>query len=184
MGHLVAVDLETSGLDPEVHEIIEVGLVYMQHVDDIEIVQEVEFSLPFDVKQANPEALQINGWSPSSPNHRAFPEFLSTDEACKFLAELLDDAHLIGKNPGSFDSLFLKEFFKRHTGWKYGVKPMWHHRMVDVGTLTMGRFRLEDPPNTETVERATGIKIPEGQRHTALADAKWAWDVFHYLVKS
>lgn len=176
MGHLVAVDLETSGLDPNVHEIIEVGLVWQgTHKDRL---FQREFTLEFDESKADPAALEINGWG-----KREFGPTVDEKWAVEFLAELLDDAHLVGKNPASFDAQFLRAFFKKH-GWTFGDKPMWHHRMVDIGNVVMGRFRLLEPPNTAAVEDITGIRIPENKRHSALADARWAWDVLHYLAKS
>lgn len=174
MGHLVAVDLETSGLDPEVHEIIEVGMVFWVNVQNSKLryIKPVTFSLEFNEKKADPKALEVNGWGV-----REFPKPFSKLEAAVVLSEVLDDAHMIIKNP-VFDASFLKQWFK-NTGYN---QPKWHHRMVDIGSLVQGRFRLRDPMNTEAVVQTTGIELPD--RHTALADAKWNWDVFHYIMKS
>lgn len=179
MGHLVAVDLETSGLNPFVHEIIEVGLVWKAPPDaPIDYLRRMEFVLSFDESKADPKALEVNGWG-----KREFGPVVDRGWALEFLAELLDDAHLVGKNPGNFDAQFLRSFFIRE-GWAWGEKPTWHHRMIDVGTLVQGRFRLPDPPDTASVEELTNVRIPENKRHSALADAQWAWDVYEWVVKS
>lgn len=170
MGHRVAVDLETSGLDPNVHEIIEVGLVWQVHKE----VRTMEFALQFDEERADPAALEVNGWG-----KREFAPTVDKRWARDFLMELLNDAHIVGKNP-IFDLAFLEKFLHQKSGWK---KP-WHHRTVDVGALCMGRFRLLDPPDTGVVESLTGVRIPENKRHSALADAQWAWDVLHWVAKS
>lgn len=171
MGHLVAVDLETSGLDPAIHEIIEVGVVWRMpgRLD----TATMEFALQFDESRADPKALEVNGWG-----KREFGPTVDKQWAREFLMELLDDAHVVGKNP-IFDLSFLQRFLLLKTG----EKP-WHHRTVDIGAVCMGRFRLLDPPNTEAVESLTGIRIPENKRHSALADAQWAWDVLHWIAKS
>lgn len=177
MGHLVAVDLETSGLDPTYHEIIEVGVVWEMpgrlgregHVATHELV------LQFDESKADPKALEVNGWG-----KREFGPTVDPQWARGFLEELLNDAHVVGKNP-NFDLAFLEQFL-REPGVKW-EKP-WHHRAVDIGAVCMGRFRLLDPPNTEAVESLTGIRIPENKRHSALADAQWAWDVLQWVAKS
>lgn len=177
MGHLVAIDLETSGLDPQVHEIIEVGLVFETMYPDPLVpeprITEMAFSVPFDLDKADRKALEINGYL----NGRKFAEPWSKLEAASYLSLKLLDAHLLGKNPGSFDSRFLESFFRRNG---YDV-PKWHHRMVDVGSVAMGRFHCRTPMSTDDIEKATGIKVKD--RHSALGDAKWAWDVFEYLTK-
>lgn len=170
MGHLVAVDLETSGLDPNVHEIIEVGLVWVKEYEDRQLIQQMEMVLPFDESRADPKALEINGWG-----KREFGPTVDPAWARDFMVGVLSDAHLVGKNPASFDARFLERFLNN---------APWHHRMVDVGAVCMGRFRLLEPPKTAEVEELTGIRIPENKRHSALADARWAWDVLHWVARS
>jgi oligoribonuclease (3'-5' exoribonuclease) len=167
VGHLVAVDLETSGLDPTYHEIIEVGVVWGMpgHLGrEGSVTARNEFTLEFDESKASPKALEVNGWG-----KREFGSTVDKQWAREFLMELLNDAHVVGKNP-IFDLAFLEQFL-REPGVEW-EKP-WHHRTVDVGALCMGRFRLLDPPNTAAVESLTGIRIPENKRHSALDPVPW-----------
>lgn len=165
MGRLVSVDLETSGLDSSKHEVIEVGLVFEKDQQ----VETVEFSLPFDIRRADPRALEINGWG-----KRVFPDNMDRARAVGYLQIVLNDAHILGKNP-CFDAGFLTELFRQ-----YGARPVWHHRLVDVGSVAMGAYRQREVPNTERVEELTGMPL-EG-RHGALNDAKWVWDTFHLMT--
>src|SRR4051812_29456915 len=89
----VAVDLETSGLNPQVDDIIEGGLGVEWAVNDPN-PQSATFSLQFDEERAQPEALAVNGWG-----KRHFPPQASYAHAAEVLAEALNDAHLVGKNP-------------------------------------------------------------------------------------
>lgn len=173
MRRFIAVDLETSGLDPERHEIIEVGVVGQGRV--LESLRE-EFSLPFDEQRADPRALEINGYG-----YREFAPEASPAYVAGWLSWALYDAHIVGKNP-SFDAGFLKALLERH-----GRKPTWHHRLVDVGALAWGHYNARhpdnpwpQPPNVDKVADLLGI--PNEGLHTALGDAEWAWRVFRHVV--
>ena len=161
MRPFVAVDIETTGLDPNKHEVIEVGLVSEQGHET--------FSLEFNPELADPKALEVNGWG-----QRSFPECYEVVYAQDVLNDWLTGVHLVGKNP-QFDAAFLE---------RYLGKAVWHHRLVDVGSMAWGWYLSdgnvwEQPPNVAKV--AEMVNIPIRNQHTALDDAKWAWDVFHYI---
>jgi Exonuclease len=178
MRPLVAVDLETTGLDPFYHDIIEVGVV--------SLAGELTFSLPFDLGKADHEALEVNGWG-----KRPFPEQQSTAWAVGMLADVLDDAHIIGKNP-QFDAAFLEALFRRR-----GMKPTWHHRLVDIGAMAWGWHSawasatiggpptlVHQPPDVEQVSEMLVIPrevTPDGY-HTALDDARWAFRALQTML--
>lgn len=186
MTRFVAVDLETSGLDPYEHEIIEVGLVIEKPrlggaMHDSLLIEEFTFSLPFDEARASEKALEINGWG-----KREFPKLWGPARAIGFLQEALRGVHLVGKNP-HFDAEFLRHLFHR-----WGEKPSWHHRLVDVGSLAWGVDQqscrstgfegTNAPPTTEGVEFILGVHRKPDERHTALGDARWAYRAFRSVV--
>jgi DNA polymerase III epsilon subunit-like protein len=181
-----AVDLETSGLDPAKHEIIEVGVVLELPrlggaLYDSIVVEQHTFSLPFDVARADAKALELNGWGT-----RPFPPERDPAWAAGFMSAVLADKYIVGKNP-QFDVGFLAALLAR-----YGLKPTWHHRLVDVGMLAWGYSSgvetycmgqvWPQPPNSEKVAELVNVDWPENERHTALADAQWAYDVFRMVV--
>jgi DNA polymerase III alpha subunit (gram-positive type) len=172
----VAVDVETSGLDPMRHDIMEFALVKWT-VDDGP--KTMEGSLAFDADLADPGALEVNGFG-----KREFAPAVLPQTAAMFIAGGTEDCHLVGKNP-TFDATFLKRLLER-----YGMTPGWHHRLVDVGALAWGwwqgqiqegwdRPEWSQPPNTDEVAEMVGIERPtvDGY-HTATLDAEWAWQVF------
>lgn len=161
---LAFVDLETSGLDPLTHEIIEAAVVV--EVDG-EVVAEFECSLPFDEQRANPKALEINGWG-----QRPFPPQMKPSKAVARIASLTDGAFFVGNCPW-FDDAFLKALFRAHD-----VTPSWHYHLVDVENLIAGMLGLAPPWNSETVSAAVGIPVPADQ-HGAMPDVRWSRDLYH-----
>lgn len=174
MRKFVAVDVETSGLNPEVYELIEVGLVIPDR-------GEFEFSVPFDESRASLKALEVNGWGKRQFAPQVDPVYL-----CGFLQSVLNDVHLVGKNP-SFDAGFLWAFIRKHSPFP-ADSPPWHHRLVDVGCLAWGWDCSREippwsqPPNVSKVAEMMDIPLPSDEAHTALGDARWACKVFSRIM--
>lgn len=64
MRDLVVIDTETSGLDPNVHEVIELAAVRL-HPTTLEVKAEhCEKVVPQNIEKAEPKALQVNGYTP------------------------------------------------------------------------------------------------------------------------
>jgi DNA polymerase III alpha subunit (gram-positive type) len=164
MTRLAFVDLETSGLEPLTHEIIEAAVLL--DVDG-EIVAEFECSLPFDVQRANPNALEINGWGA-----RPFPPQVKPSKAVARIASLTDGAFFVGNCPW-FDDAFLKALFRQHD-----VVPSWHYHLVDVENLIAGKLGLIPPWDSKRVSEGVGIAVPVDQ-HGAMPDARWSRDLYY-----
>jgi len=186
----VAVDLETTGVDPKQDYIIEVGLA--GEAPDGHYF-ESEFSLPFPEEAMSEGAAAVNGWG-----KRLFPRLMENGPAIDYLATMLDDVYIVGKNP-SFDEAFLRLFLcgDLRSRWSgYSPKWPWHHRLVDVGCLAWGACNalemqvikkdknpLSHPPNVEQVETMVGsMRSKVGEYHTALLDARWAYGIFRSIV--
>jgi oligoribonuclease (3'-5' exoribonuclease) len=185
MRRLVAVDIETSGLEVVTHQVLEIGCAWTNEDDTMQVYA---CSLPFSKMSFNgvpnwtQEALEVNGWG-----KREFAPQVSPCQAVSTLRRLLDDAHIVGKSP-QFDEKFLRVLFEREH-----IMPPWHHRLVDVGPLAWGWYNTERvrlggpswdlPPSVSKVEEWTGIKRETvGGYHTALNDAVWAYRVFRSIV--
>lgn len=178
-----AVDVETSGLDPEQHQLIEVGMV----IETSTGIEEMSFTLDFEYEMADPKALEVNGWG-----NREFGPTVDPSWAAGFIFDNTKGRHLVGKNP-HFDAAFLAHFLLGG-----GIEPGWHHRLVDVGALAWGYYQANcrvnmrgnwpQPPNVEKVEELVGINrqtvVGEDGKdyHSALNDARWAYEVFREVV--
>lgn len=162
----IVVDIETSGLDPLVHEVIEIGMV--SHMGE-----EWECSLPFDLNKASPKALEVNGWGT-----REFAPLVQPMEAINMLHKLFyNTGVLIVASPAHFDVGFLGALCSNHT-----FQPPWGHRsVIDLKSFACARLGvLTDLKNSE-IARLFDIPEPE-DKHTALADARWTARLFRAVL--
>lgn len=164
MTKLAFLDTETTGLDPDQHEVWEVGLI-LRDEDGSE--RERVWQLPVDRGRADAMALKIGRWYerrwpwPSyygiiDPEQEAENEQRETaavlgegpfvvprrrmDEWAATFAEMLDGAHLVGAVI-SFDEERLRRLLRRHHAC-----PTWHYHLIDVEALAAGWLggRYED----------------------------------------
>ena len=145
---LVFLDTETTGLDPERHEVWEIAYA----VDDGPIESAV---VPHTLSHPDPKALKLNGYldrGDVEPDW-AFEELLRAS---------LKGATLVGANP-VFDATFLR------TRWQ---SAPWRHRLWDVEAYAAGVLGLDVLMGLAGVAlalRHLGHEIPEPD-HTAAGD--------------
>ncbi len=165
-------DVETTGLDSSINEIIQLACII--EVDGI-VKERKEWKVrPNDFNNINPEALQVTGFT--IEQLKLFPEskfvFL---EFIKFLDKYIDkfdrsDKFSIGAYNGKFDCDFLQNFFKKHNHKYYG--SYFNYKLIDP--LAIVRWleynqKLTGLENNklETLARHFDIKI---DAHDALSD--------------
>lgn len=148
---LVFIDTETTGLNPFIHDLIEVAWA----VDEGPITTVI---LPHTLTNADPKALQINGYFARGLD--ADPGFYK--DPMRALIRDLQDATLVGSNP-SFDAAFLHK--------KLGV-AVWKYRLIDVAQGAMWIFGWDEPKGLFDVAKSLrdlGHDIPDPD-HTAAGD--------------
>lgn len=154
------VDIETSGLDPYRHEVIEVGVVSAAHG---ERVDELEFSLPFDESRAEPRALEINGWG-----RRPFAARVSVADGLDALDATFQKGDLFCAWHAHFDEAFLAELYRKNDR-----RAPWSHRaVVDLPSLIMGRLGVITAGSTKDLMAQLRLADDFEGRHTALVDAE------------
>lgn len=168
---VVFVDTETTGLDPDRHEIWEVAAIWRADSNDRWI--ERVWQLPVDLGRADSKSLELNNY-----HERARPTF--SDALALFandFASITRGKHLVGAVI-SFDEERLRKLLRAN-----GACPEWHYHLIDVEALVAGKLGIRPPWNSEELAEKVGVKPPEGaERHTALADARWAKAMYEAVM--
>jgi DNA polymerase-3 subunit epsilon len=162
---LAFVDVETTGLDPRIHQPYELCVWR----EDLE--QPVTFELPHDLVHADRFGLRVGGyWD------RGFAPWSSENARGRILRkilELLQGATLVGSSP-QFDAAMLSGFI--------GCE-VWDHRLVDVAQGGMWVFGWDRPrglASTCEALREQGYTIPAPD-HTAEGDVRATRAVYEAL---
>jgi DNA polymerase III epsilon subunit-like protein len=177
MGGVVFVDTETTGLDPDRHEIWEVALI----VDGREYV----WQLPVDLGRADARALEVGRY-----HERTDPRTWTPPSAvAEFFARLTRGRHLVGAVV-SFDEERLRRLLRAH-----GACPEWHYHLIDVEALAVGYLHGYEhgrddslpveiglPWDSEALSREVGVNPDLFDRHTALGDARWAKAIYEAVI--
>ena len=168
---LLFVDCETTGLDPEQHEIWEIAWASLDGPVERRFVKEV------DVSRADGTALRIGGFYPRwSVGSREVGARYGAGVAHEFVRASAN-RHLVGAVP-SFDAAFLTRLLRKH-----GLVPVWHYHLVDVEALAAGKMGMQPPWNSEELSRAVGVEPGGFERHTARGDVLWARAIYRAVFR-
>ena len=146
---LVYLDTETTGLDPDRHEVWELAYA----VDDGSIRSGV---VAHSLRHADPKALSMNGYGERG-DRLSFN--LTIEAECR---SALDGATLVAANP-AFDAAFLRA--------RWGVTP-WRYRLLDVEAYAMGALGFPEPKGLKDVAdalRSRGYEVHHPD-HSAAGD--------------
>lgn len=171
MRDLVFLDVETTGLDPEVHEMFEVGLTKTDVKGEI-LGSLYYWIVPQHLQTASPQALALNGYYRRKMTEPCEGRVHGAvrQEVAEEIVIFTEGVHLVGCNPG-FDASFVRAFLlaEQHV-------PLWHHRMIDLESLAIG---IEPDVShgvpmglSELAETFNKSEIPEEDRHTAKGDVE------------
>lgn len=198
---IISLDTETTGLDPERHEVWEVGLVSLKTND------EWLFQFPVQkLREADPGALRINRYFKrcevaagsdaviaegpgcpvqASPGVGAWvtdgspapvlgaPEAMTPRDAAFHIAHITTNVTLLGCNV-AWDAQMLANLLRF-----YDQAPAWKHRFLELGSFAAGQLNRNEPLSTQTL---AGLYGPPDEAHTALGDARWNVDVYRNLI--
>lgn len=161
------VDIETTGLDPDRHEILEVAVVRVDPDALIVLEEKSVLVQPERLSDADPEALAVCGYS-ASVWSRALP----LKWALRAIAPLLDGALIAGHNVG-FDWSFLEAGFRRA---ELPLPRVDYHRLDTASLAWLLKANDEvDSVSLDAVCAYFGIDRP--RPHRALQDARCAHQV-------
>lgn len=173
------IDTETTGLDPVKHRIWEIAIILPDGPEAGEHCWQVRVPPGYDVDQ-----WVLDNTRFSQDYNRDTAETV-TETVLRF-TELLNGRHLVGAVP-SFDEErmrgMLVDFF-----YPQPIHLPWHYHLIDVEALAVGWLAargetVELPWDSDELSRLVGVIPPEGDdRHTALADARWAKAIYDRIV--
>lgn len=175
--NLAFVDIETTGFDPDTHEIIEIGVVLVKQIGDagkkFEILEEIELKIkPERIQDADPQALKVNGYDPSQ---WVFANTLK--EAMTIFASKTENAIFTAHNL-TFDYSFIDHAFK-----KTEVENKMFYPKLD--TISVAYAKLHNNPQVDKFrlqKLCEYFGIQNERAHTALADAKATFLVYEKLM--
>lgn len=182
MTGLCFVDCETTGLDPDRHEVWEVAIIRAHHNDDgsgLVIEDEWQAFLPVDLTRADPNALRIGRYYqryPFPPSSGLADGVWPVENVAREVAYLTGGRHLVGAVP-SFDAAFLSRLLVAN-----GYQAAWHYHLVDVEALAAGRLMQPPPWNSDELTGRLGVTVDRDDRHTAMGDARWALRTYEAVM--
>jgi DNA polymerase-3 subunit epsilon len=172
--NIAITDLETTGFDPEFHEIIEIGLVVV-HPDTLAVIDEFECKVkPEKIETADFEALKVNGYDPQE-----WKDAMSLYEALGEYQKKVVGAVFMA-HPAVFDRSFLNAAFK-----KTGLSNPLHFHSLDL--FSMAWPLLKSDPKVSSISLRSlcqrfGLE-PEVTPHRAINGARIAHQIFLKLMQ-
>lgn len=179
--NLAFIDTETTGTNPNKHEIIELALIIARQIPregkgpKIEIIAEYEWKIkPERIEDAEEDALRINGynevdWMFALSLKSVMEDFSKKTEGCIFVSHNL-----------TFDFNFIDKAFE-----KTGVENNMHYGKLD--TISIAFARLYDATQADKFSLkflCELLKIQNQKAHTALADTRALVEVYKKLMNA
>lgn len=192
-------DLESTGLNPLVNEVWEVGLI-LRDAEGHD--SEHLWQLPVDLAKADARALSVGKfyerrwpdpeWLPDDDTETVQPDLVVW---AQHFARLTHEAHLVGANP-AFDQSFLIPLLRNN-----GACPGWNYHLIDIEALALGwcmgaggganavhrprpDWTPQPPWKSNDLSIAVGVDPGDFERHSALGDASWCRAVFDKIMGS
>lgn len=187
-----SIDLETTGLDPKNHQILEIGIIYEDPEKQLSFEEIPKFNclVEYENYVGSPYAINLNQkifekiiqlQNTGDKEHVLWDIDTAIDRAARFIDLQCVKNHgisksniirITGKNFASFDRDFLiKNQFYRRLANKVS------HRYLDVGSFFFDPKTMDWLPSSEECYKLAGIG-KEFVSHSALDDA---WDVIKII---
>ncbi|MFA6520706.1 MAG: 3'-5' exonuclease [Candidatus Paceibacterota bacterium] len=166
------IDIETTGLNLRLNEIIEIGIVLTNQ--DLELIEEFEVKIkPEHIESADPVALKVCHY-----NEEDWVDALPLKKAMEMVALKTKDCIMVGHNV-AFDAGFLEYAFN-----KTEIKNMMHYHKLD--TISVAWAKLHRDPALEHFslrELCIRFNIKNEKAHTALSDARATFELYKKLLE-
>ena len=177
--NLVFVDVETTGLDPDIQEVIQIGCVVVSQEwsadgkPEFKMIEEFELKIkPINIAVADKVALRINGY-----NETDWVFAYDLKQAMEIFAKKTADCIMIGHNV-CFDFMFIDKAFK-----KSGVENKMHYHKLDTISIAFAKLHSEGDADRFSLNfLCEYFKIENKKAHTALSDSRATFEVYKKLM--
>jgi DNA polymerase-3 subunit epsilon len=171
---LAFVDVETTGLDPQVHALIEVAVLKVD-ADILAVIDRFESRVrPAPDAVVDPAAARVNGYAPED-----WSDAPDLQDVLPRVAAILGGSIIAGHNPG-FDWAFLSAAFRRADS----PLPDVDHHLLDTASLAWPLLRKGAIPSLSLRDLCAHLKVTNDGAHRAMADAERAFHVYRHLMEA
>lgn len=171
---LAFIDVETTGLDNETAEIIELGVVIAKMKEgELVVIDQLDLKIrPDHLETADSAALRINGY-----NEADWLFAVTLPDAMKTFAEKTAGAIFVAHNL-TFDYGFIERAFK-----VTGVENKMHYHKLDTITLAFATLIDDAEMNRYSLKALNEhYGIENKKAHSAFADAYATYELFKKLL--
>ncbi len=165
-------DLETTGLNPDQHEIIEIGMVRVNQQTMEETGRFEARIMPQNLAAADPVALRINGFTKEK-----WSDAISLTDALKGFADATAGSVLIAQNI-SFDWGFLRRAYEES-----GIELRTDYHRLDLLSIAYAKLKPKGVISYRLQKLREYFNIPPNEAHRALADSEMALAIFKKLIE-
>lgn len=178
--NLAFIDLETTGLNPDKHEIIEFGCVIVKQSREeggaisFDVVEELEFKIkPKRIEDAEPTALRINKYDES-----AWAFAYDLEEVMPIIAKKTAGAIMVAHNV-AFDYGFLEKAFR-----DTDVEDKMHYHKLDTISMAYAKLHKRDDIDRFSLSKLSEyFGVENTGAHTALPDARATFELYKKLME-
>jgi DNA polymerase III epsilon subunit-like protein len=173
----IFLDIETTGLDVGVDEIIEIAWVPDEGTPYSAFVEHQRIPNEWVLKKTDYTTRILGAKREWKPAVLVLKEL---SQACKNLCVDRNfvrqaDVYLVGANP-AFDDRFLRAAYRI-----FDAEPPYHYHLIDVEAMAMQEFGWPAPRRIKDLRATLGIEGENPAPHTALGDAMEAKVIFEAL---
>lgn len=180
----VVVDIETGGLNPQTHALLEIAAVILAMNEEGKLYCQTTYSehvIPFPNAKLDKEALELNKIDPTHPFRFALDEKEALQKIFDPIRTALKEtqcqrAILVGHNAW-FDLLFLKAAIER-----CNLKNPFH-AFTTLDTASLGALAYGQTVLARIV-KAAGMHFNPDEAHSAIYDAERTADLFCHIVNT
>lgn len=171
---LIFLDIESTGLEIQKHEIIQIGALKTGSKKPFKTVAELNIKVkPERIKDADKDALKIVGYTEAG-----WKDAISLQEALVILDDFAKGGIIVGYNV-NFDWAILNQAY--HSLGR--VDPFYYHRVDVMSMAYQTFFPKKEIKRFSLGEICTHLKINRDAAHDAFDDAKVTYLVFKKLMK-